>query len=62
VSASFVVPKLSLPSGGSSSKAYIMNVLLGIDGINCASANLQAGVQMTIANGQTTYTRMWSLV
>jgi hypothetical protein len=39
-----------------------MNVLLGIDGINCASANLQAGVQMTIANGQTTYTRMWSLV
>jgi hypothetical protein len=54
------VPKLSIPSGGSSTTQYSMYALIGIDGVNCASSVFQAGIEMDIKGSQTAYTRKWT--
>ncbi|KAH8693552.1 putative aspergillopepsin-2 precursor [Talaromyces proteolyticus] len=56
VSGTFVVPSVSVPSGGDSSKQYCAAAWVGIDGDTCGSAILQTGVNICIQNGAITNT------
>ncbi|KAJ7066131.1 peptidase A4 family-domain-containing protein [Mycena amicta] len=53
VTATFVVPTPSAPSGGSGT--YAASAWVGIDGDTCGSAILQTGVDFTIDNGAVSY-------
>jgi Peptidase A4 family len=56
VTGSFVVPSVSVPSGGSSSEQYCAAAWVGIDGDTCGTAILQTGVNVCIENGEITNT------
>ncbi|PTB62293.1 concanavalin A-like lectin/glucanase [Trichoderma citrinoviride] len=55
VSASFVIPKPSIPTGSPNEDFYTVAVWVGIDGDTSQNAILQTGVDLTIANGQVYY-------
>ncbi|KAL6861933.1 concanavalin A-like lectin/glucanase [Trichoderma novae-zelandiae] len=55
VSASFVVPKPSIPAGSPVEGFYSVAVWVGIDGSTSQNAILQTGVDLTIAGGQVYY-------
>ncbi|EED15907.1 aspergillopepsin-2 precursor, putative [Talaromyces stipitatus ATCC 10500] len=56
VTGSFVVPSVSVPSGGDSTQQYCAAAWVGIDGDTCGTAILQTGVNICIQNGQITNT------
>ncbi|PTB75256.1 concanavalin A-like lectin/glucanase [Trichoderma longibrachiatum ATCC 18648] len=49
VSASFVIPKPSIPAGSPNEKFYTVAAWVGIDGASASNVILQTGVDMTIA-------------
>ncbi|RYC61374.1 hypothetical protein CHU98_g4831 [Xylaria longipes] len=55
VSGTIVVPKPSVPAGGSSSRTYSASAWVGIDGSTCQSAILQTGVDFSARGGTVTY-------
>jgi hypothetical protein len=55
VTGTFTIPKVSVPSGGSSRTLYSASAWVGIDGYSCSSAILQTGVDFSIQNGAVTY-------
>ncbi|TFB01908.1 hypothetical protein CCMA1212_006342 [Trichoderma ghanense] len=55
VSASFVVPKPSIPAGSPVEDFYTVAVWVGIDGDTFQNAILQTGVDLTIAGGRVYY-------
>lgn len=52
VTAEFVVPTPSAPSGGSSGTQYCASAWVGLDGDTCTSAILQTGVDFCVQGGQ----------
>ncbi|KAI1128345.1 peptidase A4 family-domain-containing protein [Nemania abortiva] len=55
VSGTIVVPKPSVPAGGSTSRTYSASAWVGIDGSTCQSAILQTGVDFSAKGGTVTY-------
>ncbi|KAI0407254.1 peptidase A4 family-domain-containing protein [Xylaria palmicola] len=55
VSGTIVVPKPSVPPGGSSTRTYSASAWVGIDGSTCQSAILQTGVDFSAKGGTVTY-------
>ncbi|KAH8701554.1 putative aspergillopepsin [Talaromyces proteolyticus] len=55
VTAEFVVPKPSAPSGGSSSTQYCASAWVGLDGDTCGTAILQTGVDFCVQGGSPSY-------
>ncbi|KAI0442689.1 peptidase A4 family-domain-containing protein [Xylaria telfairii] len=55
VSGTIVVPKPSVPAGGSSARTYSASAWVGIDGSTCQSAILQTGVDFSARGGTVTY-------
>ncbi|KAI0878608.1 peptidase A4 family-domain-containing protein [Hypoxylon argillaceum] len=55
VSGTIVVPKASMPAGGSSTRTYSASAWVGIDGSTCQSAILQTGVDFNARGGTVTY-------
>lgn len=55
VTGTFTIPKVTVPSGGSSRTLYSASAWVGIDGYSCSSAILQTGVDFSIQNGVVTY-------
>ncbi|KAJ2980218.1 hypothetical protein NUW58_g7006 [Xylaria curta] len=55
VSGTIVVPKPSVPPGGSSTRTYYASAWVGIDGSTCQSAILQTGVDFSAKGGTVTY-------
>ncbi|TIA09749.1 hypothetical protein D6C80_08472 [Aureobasidium pullulans] len=55
VTGTFTIPKVTVPSGGSSRTLYSASAWVGIDGYSCSSAILQTGVDFSIQNGAVTY-------
>ncbi|KAI0483764.1 peptidase A4 family-domain-containing protein [Xylaria cf. heliscus] len=55
VSGTIVVPKPSVPAGGSSTRTYSASAWVGIDGSTCQSAILQTGVDFSARGGTVTY-------
>ncbi|KAL1984140.1 hypothetical protein VTN96DRAFT_9445 [Rasamsonia emersonii] len=55
VTAEFVVPTPSAPSGGSSGTQYCASAWVGLDGNTCTSAILQTGVDFCVQDGQVSY-------
>lgn len=55
VSASFVIPKPSIPAGSPNEKFYTVAAWVGIDGASASNVILQTGVDMTIAGGREYY-------
>jgi hypothetical protein len=54
VSASFVVPNVTVPADGTSD-IYVASVWVGIDGWSCQTAILQAGVNAVYYEGNYTW-------
>ncbi|EGR44169.1 uncharacterized protein TRIREDRAFT_70927 [Trichoderma reesei QM6a] len=55
VSASFVIPKPSIPEGSPPNNYYTVAAWVGIDGDTASKAILQTGVDLTIEGGQVYY-------
>ena len=55
VTGTFIVPKPTPPSGGSSSTQYCGAAWVGIDGDSCQSGLIQTGVFWCVQNGATSY-------
>lgn len=55
VTGTFTIPKVTIPSGGSSRTLYSASAWVGIDGYSCSSAILQTGVDFSIQNGVVSY-------
>jgi len=55
VSAEFVVPTPSVPSGSSSSGTYAASAWVGIDGDTYQTAILQTGIDFVVTNGKVSY-------
>ncbi|KAI1757982.1 peptidase A4 family-domain-containing protein [Xylaria castorea] len=55
VSGTIVVPKPSMPAGGSSTRTYSASAWVGIDGSTCQSAILQTGVDFSAQGGTVAY-------
>ncbi|KAI8628412.1 peptidase A4 family-domain-containing protein [Xylariaceae sp. FL1651] len=51
VSGTIVIPKPSIPVGGSSARTYSASAWVGIDGSTCQSAILQTGVDFNVRGG-----------
>lgn len=62
VTGSFVVPSVSVPSGGDDSIQYCAAAWVGIDGDTCSSAILQTGVNICIQNGEITNTAWYEWI
>ncbi|QKX54248.1 uncharacterized protein TRUGW13939_01333 [Talaromyces rugulosus] len=62
VSGTFVVPSVSVPSGGDDSTQYCAAAWVGIDGDTCSSAILQTGVNICIQNGEITNTAWYEWI
>lgn len=50
-----MVPKPSMPAGGSGARTYSASAWVGIDGSTCQSAILQTGVDFSARGGAVTY-------
>jgi hypothetical protein len=57
VTGTFVVPKPTAPAGGGLNTVYATSIVVGIDGVKCTSAFLQAGIALTVFGGSATYVR-----
>ncbi|KAH0145497.1 putative aspergillopepsin, partial [Aureobasidium melanogenum] len=55
VTGTFTIPRVTVPSGGSSRTLYSASAWVGIDGYSCESAILQTGVDFSIQGGAVTY-------
>lgn len=55
VTAEFVVPTPSAPSGGSSSTQYCASAWVGLDGDTCGTAILQTGIDFCVQGGSTSF-------
>ncbi|KAL1965257.1 hypothetical protein VTN77DRAFT_5859 [Rasamsonia byssochlamydoides] len=55
VTAQFVVPTPSAPSGGNSGTQYCASAWVGLDGDTCDTAILQTGVDFCVQDGEVSY-------
>jgi hypothetical protein len=61
VQGTIVIPKLNIPSGGSSSQTYWSSAWVGIDGASCGSTLWQTGFYFTIQGSNQVVTRAYPL-
>ncbi|KAI1813454.1 peptidase A4 family-domain-containing protein [Poronia punctata] len=55
ISGTIVVPRVTVPAGGTNAKTYSASAWVGIDGSTCQSAILQTGIDFNVRGGSVSY-------